>query len=64
MKSFADVNKCNGNQFVRYFKTMLDSGIYLAPSQYEAGFVSAAHTKEDLENTNKACYKALKELKA
>ena len=64
VKSLADVNKCDTALFARYFKLSLDNGIYLAPSQYEAGFVSGAHTKEDIQKTIKASYEALKELKS
>ena len=63
VKSLADVNKCDTNLFARYFKISLDNGIYLAPSQYEAGFVSAAHTKEDIQKTVEASYGALKQIK-
>ena len=63
VKSLADVNKCDTNLFVRYFKISLDNGIYLAPSQYEAGFVSAAHTMEDIQKTVEASYGALKQIK-
>lgn len=63
VNSFADVMKCNTGFFGNYFKLSLDSGIYLAPSQFEAGFISAAHTKEDIEKTIKASYSALKKLK-
>jgi glutamate-1-semialdehyde 2,1-aminomutase len=63
VNSFADVKKCNTALFAEYFRISLESGIYLAPSQYEAGFVSAAHTKEDIEKTVKASYMALKKLK-
>ncbi len=63
VKSFADVMKSDTKLFTNYFKLSLDSGIYLAPSQYEAGFVSGAHSDEDIENTVKAGYMALKQLK-
>ncbi|WP_167611271.1 glutamate-1-semialdehyde 2,1-aminomutase [Maribellus sediminis] len=63
VKSLADVNKCDTNLFAQYFKLSLDNGIYLAPSQYEAGFVSAAHSKEDIQKTVEASYMALKQLK-
>lgn len=63
VKSLDDVNKCDTNLFAQYFKISLDNGIYLAPSQYEAGFVSAAHTKEDIQKTVEASYGALKQLK-
>ena len=64
VKSLADVNKCDTNLFAQYFKISLDNGIYLAPSQYEAGFVSAAHTKEDIQKTVEASYSALKQIKS
>ena len=46
-------------RFTAYFRHMLDSGIYLAPSQFEALFLSAAHTPEDLERTLAAAKEAL-----
>ena len=46
-------------RFTAYFRHMLDSGIYLAPSQFEAMFLSAAHTPEDLERTLAAAKEAL-----
>src|SRR5690606_33849430 len=42
-RSFAEVTACDTNAFKRFFHAMLDEGVYLAPSAYEAGFVSAAH---------------------
>jgi glutamate-1-semialdehyde 2,1-aminomutase len=41
----------------------LDNGIYLAPSQFEAGFMSAAHTAKKIDKTIEATYDALKALK-
>jgi glutamate-1-semialdehyde 2,1-aminomutase len=49
--TFAQVMQCDQNLFKRFFHAMLEQGIYLAPSAFEAGFVSAAHTDEDLEKT-------------
>jgi len=43
--------KADHKRFTAYFHAMLDEGIYLAPSQFEAGFLSIAHTKEDLDRT-------------
>lgn len=51
--------KSDTNAFAKYFRAMLDDGIYLAPSQFEAMFVSTAHTDEDLERTVEANRKAL-----
>jgi glutamate-1-semialdehyde 2,1-aminomutase len=52
----------NKEQYAKYFHSMLDSGIYLAPSQFEAMFVSDAHSDEDIEKTIEANRKALKSL--
>ena len=38
-------------KFSKYFWGLLEQGVYIAPSQFEAGFVSLAHTEEDVENT-------------
>ena len=48
---FKTASKCDTEQFKRYFNLMLGRGIYLAPSQFEALFISDAHTDEDLEKT-------------
>jgi len=45
--------------YARWWRAMLAEGIYLAPSQFEAAFVSFAHTDEDLERTLSACVRAL-----
>jgi len=52
-------NHCDLAFFGRYFNAMLDEGVYLAPSQYEAAFMSAAHSDEDVENTIAAAAHAL-----
>lgn len=48
--------------FGKYFHEMLDRGVYLPPAQYEALFVSTAHTKDDLDKTINANLEALKAL--
>jgi len=60
--SFADVQKSDLELFRRYFLGMLDQGIYLAPSQFEAIFVSAAHTESDIDHTVDAARKVFKTL--
>jgi glutamate-1-semialdehyde 2,1-aminomutase len=50
--------KCDTEAFGRFFRSMLDSGIYLPPSQFEAAFLSAAHTREDIEQTIAAAKQA------
>ena len=54
VQCFADVQKSDLDLFRRYFLGMLDRGIYLAPSQFEAVFVSATHTDEDIDRTLEA----------
>lgn len=49
--SFAEVMACDREAFNRFFHAMLDAGYYFAPSAFEAGFVCAAHTAEDIEAT-------------
>ena len=58
VRNFADVQSTNIKQFKRFFAEMLRQGVYLAPSAYEAMFVSLAHTKQDIEKTIKAAQKA------
>jgi glutamate-1-semialdehyde 2,1-aminomutase len=58
-----DTAKLSDTQkFARYFGSMLEGGVYLPPSQFEAWFVSAAHTKEDLDKTLQQNFAALKAL--
>jgi glutamate-1-semialdehyde 2,1-aminomutase len=49
--SYADATACDVERFKRFFHGMLDEGVYLAPSAFEAGFVSAAHTDADIDAT-------------
>lgn len=51
IKSEADVKRCNVALFKRFFHGMLNHGVYLAPSAFEAGFVSAAHGEKELQQT-------------
>ncbi|KPU83129.1 glutamate-1-semialdehyde aminotransferase [Psychromonas sp. PRT-SC03] len=60
--SFADVCRCDTQKFKKFFHLMLDSGIYLAPSAFEAGFLSLAHSSQDIENTLIAAKKAFSQL--
>jgi glutamate-1-semialdehyde 2,1-aminomutase len=63
VKSFDDANKSDTERFKKYFHLMLQQGIYLPPSQFEAAFLTAALTDEDIEKTLQANKKALKALK-
>jgi glutamate-1-semialdehyde 2,1-aminomutase len=51
--------KCDTARFGRFFRGMLERGIYLAPSQFEAAFLSAAHTEEDIRRTVEAAREVL-----
>lgn len=55
--SYAEVMTCDKEAFNRFFHAMLDEGIYMAPSAFEAGFVSSAHTSADIEQTIAAARK-------
>ena len=59
VNSFVDAQQSDAARFKRFFKKMLEQGVYLAPSPYEAGFVSLAHTKKDVKATLEAARKAL-----
>jgi glutamate-1-semialdehyde 2,1-aminomutase len=50
-QSHTEVMACDREAFNRFFHAMLSEGVYLAPSAFEAGFVSAAHTQADIEQT-------------
>ena len=62
VKNFDDAKKSNLERFTAYYKGMLEKGIYLAPSQFEAFFISAAHTTEHLDQTIMAAQDVFKEL--
>ena len=59
---FSSAKKCDLNRFKKYFSRMLEQGIYLAPSQFEACFVSAAHDGEAIEKTLEAAGNAFAEI--
>ena len=48
---YADATACDVERFKKFFHGMLDEGVYLAPSAFEAGFVSVAHTEADIDAT-------------
>ena len=57
-RSFAEVMQTDRAAFNRFFHAMLQEGVYFAPSAFEAGFVSAAHTAQDIEATAAAAARA------
>ncbi|MBT0893455.1 glutamate-1-semialdehyde 2,1-aminomutase [Geobacter hydrogenophilus] len=54
--------KCDTKSFATFFRSMLEEGIYLAPSQFETAFVSIAHSSEDIEKTIAAAFSCFKKL--
>jgi glutamate-1-semialdehyde 2,1-aminomutase len=60
--NLADAMKSDRERFKKYFHGMLAEGVYFAPSQFEAGFVSTAHTEADLQRTVDAAAKVMKAL--
>ena len=59
---FSQVTQCNLERFQKFYHLMLHEGIYLAPSAYEAGFVSSAHGDLELEQTISAARRVMKQL--
>ena len=62
VENFAQATQCDVERFQKFFHGMLDNGVYLAPSAYEAGFVSCMHTDEDIQNTIDIAGKVLETL--
>ena len=58
--SFVEVMQCDKDRFNKFFHLMLERGVYLAPSAYEAGFVSASHGQAEIEATLVAAREAFK----
>ena len=61
VRNLSDAMACDRDRFKPYFHAMLENGVYVAPSAFEAGFISAAHTFEDIDATVEAARKALKQ---
>ena len=49
--NYKEAKEADTKEYAKYFNYMLDKGIYLAPAQFEAMFISYAHSKQDLEKT-------------
>ena len=64
VKNYADAKKSDTRRFASFFRAMLDSGILIAPSQFEALFISAAHTQKDLDHTISAVETCLRAVSA
>ena len=61
--NYGQVMKSDGPKFNQLFHGLLDKGVYIAPALYEAGFVSAAHTNEDIEQTIAIAREVMSKLK-
>jgi glutamate-1-semialdehyde 2,1-aminomutase len=64
VKSYSDAKRSDTKRYARFFREMLERGIFLAPSQFEAAFVSAAHTTNDIKRTIAAASDSLKAIAA
>jgi len=62
VSDYASASRSDTKRFGKFFHNMLKNGVNLAPSQFEAAFMSLAHTEEDIEKTIEACGKSLKGL--
>lgn len=60
VNDYVSATSSDTERYAVFFKSMLEQGVYLAPAQFEACFVSAAHTEKDIERTIEAAYKAYK----
>ena len=61
--NLSDAMKCNRDLFTRYFHGMLERFVYVAPSQFETGFLSVAHSEEDIDRTIEAAEQSMKCIK-
>jgi glutamate-1-semialdehyde 2,1-aminomutase len=59
---YQDVMQCNVERFKKFFHLMLEEGVYLAPSAFEAGFMSLAHSQEDIQRTISAARRCFAKL--
>lgn len=64
VRNYADAKRSDTIRYARFFREMLDRGIFLAPSQFEAAFVSAAHTSADIDRALVAAHESLQAIAA
>jgi glutamate-1-semialdehyde 2,1-aminomutase len=62
VNNYSDAKKSDTKRYTQYFRNMLERGVFLAPSQFEASFVSVAHTESDLESAIKAAQHSLHQI--
>ncbi len=63
IETYADVMRSDAERFKKFFHLLLDEGVYLAPSAFEAGFVSIAHTEQDINDTVAVAARAFAKLR-
>ena len=59
VRNYQDAKASNTKRYAKYFREMLDRDIFIAPSQFEAAFVSTAHTDQDIDRTLAAARESL-----
>lgn len=64
VRNYADARRSNTKLYARFFREMLDRGIFLAPSQFEAAFLSASHTSADIDRTLEAARESLQAMRS
>ena len=59
VRNYTEALRCDVPRFVKFFQSLLNDGVYLAPSAFEAAFVSTAHTDQDIDRTLEAMRRAM-----
>ena len=62
VNNYSDARKSDTKRYTQYFRNMLEQGVFLAPSQFEASFVSVAHTESDIDFAAKAAQDSLRQI--
>ena len=62
VQNYADIASSDEQLFKKFYHGMLEQGVYFAPSMYEAGFVSSAHSAADIRSTQEAAERVLRPL--
>jgi glutamate-1-semialdehyde 2,1-aminomutase len=62
VRDYESATSANTDQYARFFRGMLERGVYPPPSQFEAWFLSAAHTQKDVDRTVAAAREAMREV--
>ncbi len=63
VKNYVQASASDGEKFAQFFRLMLEQGINLAPSKYEAWFITTAHTEEDIDRTLEAVKTSFEQMK-